>query len=216
VNVLHVFDMDGTLLPGTSACAELARHLGGVPAVRCLEGRYRSGEIDSVGFALEIHELFLSAGLTEEVAASVFARSPKLRRIADVLNDIRARSEHSAIVTVSPDFFAHGFLTMGADRVIASGWPPLSPGSAVDPARIISGPMKIDLVRGLCAELDLSPSRCVAYGDSEADVTLFRTVGLSVAVNAAAGVAVQAILACDGDDLWPMYERVRHWLSTMR
>ncbi len=39
---LHVFDMDGTLLPGTSASIEIARFVGGKAWVHALEDDFRT------------------------------------------------------------------------------------------------------------------------------------------------------------------------------
>jgi phosphoserine phosphatase len=47
---LHVFDMDGTLLKGTTASLQIARHLGCTRELAGLEARFAAGEIDTRGF----------------------------------------------------------------------------------------------------------------------------------------------------------------------
>jgi phosphoserine phosphatase len=43
---LHVFDMDGTLLKGTTASLQIARHLGCTRELAELEARFAAGEVD--------------------------------------------------------------------------------------------------------------------------------------------------------------------------
>jgi len=55
---LHVFDMDGTLLKGTTASVEIARHLGCSQELAALEARFGAGEIGTRDFAAAIHGLW--------------------------------------------------------------------------------------------------------------------------------------------------------------
>ena len=55
---LHVFDMDGTLLRGTTASLQIARHLGCMEELAGLEARFAAGQIDTRGFATAIHGLW--------------------------------------------------------------------------------------------------------------------------------------------------------------
>ncbi|MCY9784350.1 hypothetical protein KIK06_10655 [Nocardiopsis sp. EMB25] len=70
---LHVFDMDGTLLRGTTASLEIARILRCEPQLTDLERRFRRQEIDTRGFARSIHRLW--NGLTESDVMSAFVTS---------------------------------------------------------------------------------------------------------------------------------------------
>jgi phosphoserine phosphatase len=55
---LFVFDMDGTLLPNTSACLQIARVTNTVPALVDLERRFMEDLIDTKQFAHELHVLW--------------------------------------------------------------------------------------------------------------------------------------------------------------
>jgi hypothetical protein len=58
VTTLHIFDMDGTLLRGTTANLEIARHLGSTEQLVELEARFAAEEIDTRGFSAAIHKLW--------------------------------------------------------------------------------------------------------------------------------------------------------------
>jgi phosphoserine phosphatase len=73
VSRLHIFDMDGTLLRGTTASLEIARRLGCLPDLLRLEADLAAGTVDTRGFAADICRLWQE--LTPEVVADVFARA---------------------------------------------------------------------------------------------------------------------------------------------
>lgn len=54
--VLHVFDMDGTLLKGTTASLQIAQLVGSTPELAELEAGFAAGEIDTRGFSATVHE----------------------------------------------------------------------------------------------------------------------------------------------------------------
>jgi len=54
----HVFDMDGTLLHGTTASLLLAGALGGGDGLAALERRFASGTLTAVEFARELHAMW--------------------------------------------------------------------------------------------------------------------------------------------------------------
>src|SRR5262249_42966982 len=85
-NGLHVFDMDGTLLGGTTASLQIAAALGGVEALTALEHSFGRGELDTRGFALAIRELW--AALTPAHVVAAFDGSPWLSGIREVCADI--------------------------------------------------------------------------------------------------------------------------------
>ncbi len=89
VTAMHVFDLDGTLLPATTGSLELAKVMGHLDALHGLESRFASGELDTRGFAGAIHEL--GAELSSEQVSSAFASAPRLSRIADIFADNSAR-----------------------------------------------------------------------------------------------------------------------------
>ncbi|MFC6987441.1 hypothetical protein [Streptomyces cirratus] len=71
---LHVFDLDGTLLRGTTASLEIARRLDCLPELRLLEEKFAAGALDTRGFAAEVCRLW--ADLTPGAVADAFATAP--------------------------------------------------------------------------------------------------------------------------------------------
>ncbi|QIS08728.1 HAD family hydrolase [Nocardia arthritidis] len=204
---LHIFDMDGTLLRGTTASLEISRGLGCLAELLELEARFAAGALDTRGFAAELHCVW--ADLTPTVVAAAFDAAPWIGGLAEVLADIRARGEHSMVITMSPDFFAGRLGALGVDRIVASRFPPLPFRIAPDPEHILTPAHKVIAAEKACAELGLGRERCIAYGDSDSDIPLFRHLRRTVAVNATAKLRELALLHYDGDDLREPYRAVR-------
>lgn len=203
--------MDGTLLKGTSASLQIARHLGCSAELAGLEARFAAGEIDTRGFAAAIHGLWGS--LTGPVVEAVFAASPWLDGIARVCADIRKRGERSVVITMSPDFFARHLLELGFDEVVASRFPALPFAEPLDPDGILTPADKVRVVDEVRARHGLPPSRCVAYGDSLSDAPLFRRLAKTVAVNADHHLAQLAAASYRGGDLAGAYALGRGLLA---
>ncbi|GAA1523821.1 hypothetical protein GCM10009678_01310 [Actinomadura kijaniata] len=207
MTLLHVFDMDGTLLTGTTASLEVARRVGTLPQLRELEDRFAAGTLDTRGFSAELRRLW--GDLTAEQVAAAYRGAAWMAGIAEVCADIRARGEHSAVITMSPDFFARHLLELGFDEVVASRFPPLPFTGPLEPADVLTPEDKVRLTDGLLAARGLTRGDCVAYGDSMSDAPLFRHLSHTVAVNADHHLADLAALDYRGTDLWEAYRLAR-------
>ena len=208
---LHVFDMDGTLLKGTTASLQIARHLGCADELAALEARFAAGEVGTRGFAAAVHALW--GTLTQPAVAAIVLASPWLNGIQEVCADIRRRGERSAVITMSPDFFARHLLESGFDDVAASRFPALPFREQPDPAAILTPQDKVRIADELRDRHGLPLSRCVAYGDSMSDAPLFRTLTKTVAVNADHHLTGLAALSYRGDDLAGAYALGRALLA---
>lgn len=197
--VLHVFDMDGTLLPGTTASLEIARAIGGLERLHDLEAAFRRGVLDTKGFAAELHRGWEQ--LTPEVVRRAFDAAPKLTGIEDLVGLLHDRGDVAVVISMSPDFFVRQFLSYGFDEAVGSTFPPLPFREELDPAGILSFEDKPKLVHKMCERYGILPARTLAYGDSQSDVPLFKQVGISVAVNADAAVRSLATVHYAGEDL---------------
>jgi len=211
---LHVFDLDGTLLRGTTASLEIARRVGCLPDLLLLEERFARGDLDTRGFAAGLCELWHE--LEEAAVAEVFASAPWIGGMAEVFADIARRGEHAVVITMSPDFFARGLLAHGLREVVASRFPALPLREAADPSGILVPEDKVTAVDRILASLSLSRRDCVAYGDSGSDIPLFRTLPHTVAVNATPPLRALAAEHYDGDDLRVPYEGARRLLESLR
>ncbi len=215
VTALHVFDMDGTLLPATTASIELAKVTGHTRGTARAGVQVRRRRARHARFARAIYELW--ADLTPDDVVAAFAGARRLGRIADVLTDVRDRREHSLVITMSPDFFAKELVTLGADAVVASTFPPPPfAGAPLDPTGILTPADKPRIVTEQLRSLDLRIERCVAFGDSMSDAPLFRVLRHTVAVNADDHLLDLAAARYDGDDLWEAYQLGRALLGGSR
>ena len=200
---LHIFDLDGTLLHGTTASLEIARVTGTTPALTVLEQRLAAGEIDTRAFSAELFGIW--RGLTEEHVAAAFAAGPFLDGIAGVCADIRDRGEHSMVITMSPDFYARRLTAFGFDTVAASAFPgPPFPGPPA-PGGILRPEDKVDIAERFRRAAGIPLAACTAYGDSMSDAPLFRHVPSSVAVNGDDHVAGLATASYRGRSLTEAY-----------
>lgn len=199
MTALHVFDMDGTLLRG-SACLEVSRHLGHLEAVHAVEDAWGRGEVGHVEFYVLLLELW--QGLTDADIDEVFGLTAWLDGIQEVWADIAERGEHSAVISLSPQFFVDRLLPWGAATVHGADVHPATP---LDATLVLSPECKVRIVNELLERYGLAQDECVAYGDSSSDIPLFEHLRNTVAVNGSDAVRAVAAVAYDGSDLREAY-----------
>lgn len=201
---LHLFDMDGTLMYGSSANVELARVIGLVEEFRTLDADFARGAIDSRAYARQAYRLWQD--LTAEQVATAFDASPWLAGIREVWAEIRERGEYCAVISLSPDFFVNRLLAWGAHAVFGGRFPEMPfRGVPLDMSGILAPQSKVLIADRLCAEYGVTREQCVAYGDSMSDALLFAAVPTSVAVNGDHNVSGIATFAYTGRDLREAY-----------
>ena len=203
---LHLFDLDGTLLHGSTAPLEISRQLGLEAETVELDQAIAAGRIEPSEFATRVHALW--AQLTDAHVAAAFAAAPWLSRIEEVWTAIRERGDYCAVISLSPSFFVERLTQWGAHAAYGSRFPALPFTEPVDPAGILSAAAKVRIAGRLCAEFGIRRADCVAYGDSLSDKDLFDAVPVSVAVNADQHLADRATHSYTGRDLWDAYELV--------
>lgn len=201
--LLHVFDMDGTLLPGTTASLEIAKAIDGQSWIHDLEEDFRHGLLDTKGFASALHAGW--SDLTPQIVAEAFTAAPKLTGIRRTIAALRQAGDHAVVLSMSPDFFVGHFSDYGFDAAIGSRFPSLPFATDLDHSGVLAFDDKPRIVTDLCQDLGVSLSCVVAYGDSQSDVPLFGIAGTSVAVNADHHVSELATTAYQGEDLYDAY-----------
>jgi phosphoserine phosphatase len=204
---LHLFDLDGTLLHGTSAPVEISRQLGLEAATVALDREISAGLIGPPEYATRVHALW--AGLTEEHVAAAFEGAPWLTRIREVWAEITRRGDYCAVVSLSPSFFVERLTGWGAHAAYGSRFPAVPFTEPVDPSGVLSAAAKVRIADRLCGEFGVRRTDCIAYGDSSSDKDLFGVVPISIAVNADRHLAGLATHSYMGTDLWEAYELVR-------
>ncbi|MGW1779632.1 HAD family hydrolase [Streptomyces sp. NPDC002143] len=205
---LHLFDLDGTLLHGTSAPLEISRQLGLEAQTVVLEQSISAGLIGPPEYAKQVYDLWTQ--LTEDHVTAAFEGAPWLARIREVWAEIRSRGEYCAVVSLSPSFFVERLTGWGAHAAYGSRFPALPFAEPVDPTGALNAAAKVLIADRLCAEFGVTRDGCVAYGDSLSDKDLFEAVPVSVAINSDGHLSGLATHSYVGKDLWDAYELVRH------
>jgi phosphoserine phosphatase len=206
----HIFDMDGTLLHGTTAPLLLAAAIGDPDALGDLEERFATGGATAVDFARALHGRW---GLVSpDVIERAFRSAPILDNTRAVVADIHERGERACLITMSPDYFAERFLDYGFDAVFASGFP-REARRPLDESAILSPQDKPRLAAEFCALHGTELGAAVAYGDSMSDVFLFDQAGLRVSVNGDHHLADRADIVVTGTDLMVAYGAARERIA---
>ncbi|MFC8360321.1 HAD family hydrolase [Streptomyces griseorubiginosus] len=204
---LHLFDLDGTLLHGSTAPVEISRQLGLEAEAVALDQAIGAGLIDPPEYAQQVYALW--AALTEAHVAAAFESAPWLARIREVWAEIRAQGDYCAVISLSPSFFVERLTGWGAHAAYGSRFPAVPFVEPVDPTGVLSAAAKVLIADRLCAEFGVTRADCVAYGDSSSDKDLFGAVPVSVAVNADHHLSEISTHSYTGTDLWDAYELVR-------
>lgn len=192
---------------GSSANAEIARELGLVEEFRLLDEEFVTGRIDSPEYARRAYQLWQE--LTVEQVAAAFDGAPWIEGIREVWADIRARGEHCAVISLSPDFFVLRLLEWGAHAAYGARFPALPfRGKPLDVSGVLRPESKVHIADALCERYGVERADCVAYGDSMSDASLFAAVPTSVSVNGDHHVSEMATFSYAGRDLREAYELV--------
>jgi phosphoserine phosphatase len=181
---LACFDLDGTLVVGTSTCQHMRERLGFGAVTEDLDKQYAAGLIDSRYIANV--EAPYYRGLSDRDIQALLTDLPLIDGIAETLEYLRSRGITLLLTTITWSFascvFAdrfgfHGYSGYGMERL---------------PIGTLSGRVilhfdefsKREYVKQYCDERGIDMKQVFAVGDSRSDVPLFETVGFSVALNA--------------------------------
>jgi phosphoserine phosphatase len=195
-----VFDLDGTLLRGTSVSLMLADWLGRTREITELEQSFHAHEISNSVVA-DVSAGWLAGQRTTDVWR-VLAEGPWIAGMAATLRTLTASGVSILLGTITWSFAAemlrapHGFAAIsGTEMHAADG--------------VLSGVVsryfdehdKARFVEEWCAQHGYSMSQVAAIGDSRSDVPLFRRAGLSIALNATPDAQEVATHVLDTEDL---------------
>ncbi|MCR6490061.1 HAD-IB family phosphatase [Amycolatopsis sp. OK19-0408] len=193
---LVCFDVDGTLVPGTSSCAWVAAVLGHEAELVAAEAAYAAGRmtnqeasvIDARGWA----------GHTEAEIRARLETLPLVDGIAETVAWCHDRGVRPILTTLA--WAPVGRLL--AERFGFAAY--CGPVPSVRDGRYTGdvaehfdefGKRDFALAQGV------APQRCVAVGDSRSDLPLFAAVGTSIGFNASPDARAVATHLVDGPDL---------------
>jgi phosphoserine phosphatase len=190
------FDLDGTLLRGTSISAATAEWLGRAGELDELERDYAAGRVTNAAVASASAEWFTGVRVAEFDAA--FARLPWIEGIEEVVQ----AAPFCAIATVTWSWAAE----WAARRFGFAAWSGTDMG-AVDGrltgevTRHFDGEDKAEWVAQACESRGIPLAGAAAVGDSRSDLPTFAVVGRAIALNADEAAREAADTAIDTDDL---------------
>jgi phosphoserine phosphatase len=199
--LLACFDLDGTLVPGTTTCLHLAAKLGHLEQLEQLELQYSSGAISNDEVADELAPHY--AGHTIETIRSHLDSIPVINGISDVVTTLASLGIDSLICTVTWRSAAQ-ILAKRYGFVDATGTEMRLDKQGVFTERVTKYFDEFDkraFVRSYCAERQIPMSCVFAVGDSRSDIPLFGAVGFSVALNATPTAVAAASVAIQTNDL---------------
>ncbi len=197
---LVCFDLDGTLMPGTSTSLFLAEKLGHLKEAQELERRYRHNEITNIEIADATARFF--RGVPLATIDQYYRAAPKIRNIATVVNGIRDRQVTVILASITWSFFVEMFASeFGFDSFC---------GTKMEIDRgVLTGKVhsyftefdKLEFFLKACEEKGIATEDALAVGDSRSDHPVFQAAGVSVALNADDQTRTLATHTLDTNDL---------------
>jgi phosphoserine phosphatase len=195
-----VFDLDGTLLRGTTVSLLLAQWLGRTAQITELERAFTAHEISNRLVADTSAGWLAGHRVTD--AWRVLAGGPWIDGMGETFKALTAAGVSLLLGTVTWRFAAemlqqrHGFAAVSGTGMQAAG-------------DVLSGIVshhfdehdKARFVEDWCAQHGRPMSDVAAVGDSRSDVPLFRRVGYSIALNATPDARAVATRTLDTEDL---------------
>lgn len=195
-----VFDLDGTLLPGTTASLVLAESLGRRAAAEELERLYHNYEISMYEFSAREAALF--AGTQPEQFRDHLRGAPWIGGLRETF---AALTDAGCILLLAT--LAWRFVTEALEH---RSWFAAVSGAEMDlEGSLLSGATfrhfdeedKLRFVECWCVAHDYQLADVAAIGDSRSDVPLFQKVGTAIALNATSDARAAADHVLDTDDL---------------
>jgi len=195
-----VFDLDGTLLRGTTVSLLLAQWVGQTEEIAKLERAFHAHEISNAAVA-DATAAWLT-GRHRADAWRVLAEGTWINGMRETFEALTSAGASLLLGTITWSFAAqmlgeqHGFAAVsGTELQVTDG---VLSGKV---ARYFDEHDKARFVEDWCNQNGFSMSQVASVGDSRSDVPLFRRAGMSIALNATADARAIATHILDTNDL---------------
>jgi phosphoserine phosphatase len=194
------FDLDGTLVRGTSVNLHLATWLGCLRHVESLEERYARGEVTVAALADATASRY--RGVDRRDVWRSLADIPTIEGIEPALQALRRRGTRIVLATCTWRFAAEYFrVRYGFDSACGTTMQHTGDTLSGVVSEYVDGTAKAGFVVGYCARARIPLADCVAVGNSVSDVPMFAAAGHSIALNATHEARRAARASVDTDDL---------------
>ncbi len=180
---LASFDLDGTLITGTSSAEHLSTKMGDSDKIRDYEEKYSTGQISNVEFGE--FDASRYRGYSKSEIYAHLEDVPLINHIAETVEFFGTLKIPCVISTMAWDFIGE-FMAL---RYGFSDWS--GPSLELDENGKFTGNVstyfheteKITFIESICQKNDISISEVMHIGDSRSDFPLFGAAGHSIAFN---------------------------------
>ncbi len=195
------FDLDGTLVRGTSTGQHLAEKIGHAKAMEEIEARYQNGEVSNADVAALDGRYY--NGYTTSDIHHFLEDIPTVDHIAETVAFLTSKGIPSLVCTLAWNFVAEFFAT----RYGFVSWS--GPALFTDRNGVFTGKVlsdfhetdKPDYVNDYCCIEKIEMSEVFHVGDSRSDIPLFKAVGFSVAFNGDDSARSSASVSIESESL---------------
>jgi len=207
------FDLDGTLVRGTTVSLHLSEWLGHAPLLSELERQYAEGSIDNRTFAERDAAYY--KGLHRSEIWRELEDIPVVDGIPQTLEWLRAHEATPLLATVTSSVAAQFF----AQRYGFEDYMGCEMGEDTDGRMLgtiqthVVPDDKASFLESWCGAHGQTLAQCAAVGDSRADIPLFRAVGLAIALNATLEARAAADIVIDSGDLRLIIPALVNWTA---
>jgi phosphoserine phosphatase len=196
------FDLDGTLVHGTTVLKHVGHHLGHLETVESLVKGYESFRLSNREVSTAAARLF--TGLTRADLLGLMEDIPRLNDIDEAIGELRRKNVYCVVATVTFDFASEWFAKRyGFDTFsgIELGFD--AKGRATgEVVRHFDEDDKAVFVRDQSLQLGADLGSVFYLGDSRSDLRVFEIVGFAVALNATLEAIAVAHVSVESDSLW--------------
>ncbi|MCP4566559.1 MAG: HAD-IB family phosphatase [FCB group bacterium] len=207
------FDMDGTLIRNTDSVRYLCMLNNNLDELERIHRREDDKNISWI--EADYLKAKLIKGLDVAEVKNNFVKSIRLiKNIDRVLLHLREQQIESVLITSGPtqivDILGEKF---GFDAVYGSEYEVLNNKFTGRILTHLGSAGKLDCLKEYCTKSGINLKRCVAIGDSESDIAVFKECGKSIAINysdALRGMASEYIIT---DDLFDIAGILKSWLA---
>lgn len=206
------FDVDGTLVPGTSSSQFVGERLGHLAELAAAEEEYARGGRDNRSVSVLDAEGW--AGHRVHEVDSWLTNLPLVTGIPDVVARCRE-------LGLAPYLATLAWAPVGAYLCASFGFEGSSGPTLVAIDGEFTGEVdhhldefgKRDYALNTAHGLGLSAARCAAVGDSRSDLPLFGAAGFAIGFNADPSASAQANVNVVGNDLRSVLPHLERWAS---
>ena len=205
------FDMDGTLIRNTDSVRYLCTlndNLAALERIELLESQRVITWIEADYLKAE-----LIKGLKLDRVEDRFQYDIDLiQNVEQVLAYLRGRGIQSVLITAGPVQVASILgAKFGFDGVYASLYEVKDREFTGRILTHLGGDGKLNCLKEFCTTNGIGPDRCVAIGDSDSDIPIFKACGMSIAINYSDSVKGEASEYIMTDDLGDVVKLLESW-----